>query len=184
MRIFEKFLCRVTSAGVPHYLPMNSAISTVILQDVDPANICKVFWLLKSLQMSYTYTLNNFTANRSFTASTTKPPQKRIIAPAIIYHNDSDHNTCTDYHGFLDFSKIYYDASSNDVFGLRLVLEEADAHSYMKIRFYPYPGMLSTTSQTTFLDKSITLYLNYDPTMISYASIGNFSLTPTYFELN
>lgn len=184
MSTFDEFLCRVTRAGVPHSLPMDSAISTVVLQNVDPSNICQAFWLLESLQVSYTYVLNGYTVNRSFTASTTKLPKDRIIAPAIIYHNDTDYETYTDYHIFLDFSKVYYDANDNDIFGLKLELEEADAYDSMNIGFYQQDGMLSTTCQTTFLGKNLTLYLNYNPDWISSASISNFSLTPTYFELD
>lgn len=182
MSKFDEFLCRVTSAGVPHSLPTDREIGTVVLQNVEPTNICKAFWLLESLHVYYAYVLNGYTVNRSFSASTTKKPKDRLIAPAVIYHNETDYATYTDYHVFLDFSKVYYDASEPNIFGLKLELEEADAYDSMNISFYKQEGMLAESCQTTFLDKNLTLYLNYNPNFISSASISNFSLTPTYFE--
>lgn len=166
----------------PDFPVFNSDIAAASLQNVPASYICYSYWYIQSLTVSYTYVLNSYEVNREIIATTTKLPKDRWDSSAIIYYNDTDPVTATDYHIFYDLTKVYYDQVNQGIYGMRLEIEEADAYGSLAIGFTPVPGKGHISATTEFLKSPVTLYLSYDTELVTSASFSDLSITMTPWE--
>ncbi|MDR2737372.1 MAG: hypothetical protein LBB18_00305 [Puniceicoccales bacterium] len=177
------FLTRVSFAGVPHTLPHDSDISQATLFPITPSLACKLYWMLSSLTADYTYSINGVHVSRSFSASTTVVPKNRMIAPAMIYETAYDTQIQTSYLMKMSLDKVYFNGNNNSEIGFNLRIEESDNYDIMKLCLYPAPEMNNISLNFTFMDQPLSAYLNFNPSLVTSATLTNFSLTPQFFEI-
>jgi hypothetical protein len=66
--------------------------------------------------------------------------------------------------------------------GLGLTVSEGDSFAIVDLSLRPIAGMANVSRPFSFLGTSLTAYLNYDPTLVTSASLANFSLTAEFFN--
>ncbi|MDR1414140.1 MAG: hypothetical protein LBI56_04395 [Puniceicoccales bacterium] len=179
----NKFLARVSFAGVPHTLPHSSDTSQATLFPMGAEAVCQLYWLLSSLNLVYSYSVNGTQVSRNFSATSSIIPKNRLIAPATFYATAYDSSRQTSYAIDLQLGTVYFDANNKSKVGLKLVIEEADSFGLIKLCLQPISGMSRVFRAFTFLGKELTIYLNYSSAQVTSASLINFSLTPNFFSI-
>ncbi len=179
----NKFLCRVSFAGVPHTLQHIDSATTANLFPLSPTDVCRIYWLLQSMHIKYQYSINGINVSRDFTVSSSVIPKNRLISPAIFYATEYDSNTQTAYMAQLDMQKIYFDQSNQEHVGFNFTLSEADNFGVMDLCLEALPNMKNIQRSFSFAGQTITAYLNYNSSMVSSAVFNNISIEETYYQL-
>jgi hypothetical protein len=176
----DNFLCRVSFAGVPHTLEHINRISDANLYPISPEKLCQMYWLLSSLNIEYSYSINGVNVNRSFSVSSGIIPKNRLISPAVFYKSEYDPLFQTSYSANLDFLKIYFNANNLRNLGLSFSLSEADSFGLFWLGLEQKHGMSVVSRNFSFAGNSMTAYLCYSPSLVSTASFHNISITEQY----
>ncbi|MDR2779141.1 MAG: hypothetical protein LBB16_02540 [Puniceicoccales bacterium] len=177
----DEFLTRVSFAGVPHTLAHDSDISKATLYPMTPEDVCKVYWTLFSLTVSYVYSINGVQISRDFsTTSSAIIPKDRLIAPAIFEGTDFDSQTQTSYTMALKLDTVYFNMDDNAKVGLKLIFEEADSANFINLCLRPIAGMNSVAKEFTFLNTTFVAYLNYQFPPVVSASLSKFTMIPEF----
>ncbi|MDR2629035.1 MAG: hypothetical protein LBC30_03550 [Puniceicoccales bacterium] len=176
----DEFLTRVSFAGVPHTLPHSSDISQATLYPMTPYDVCKAYWTLLSLTVSYAYAINGVQIYRNFSATSSVTPKNRLIAPAIFEATDFDSQTQTSYVVALKLDKVYFDIDDNSKIGLKLIFEEADSSNLINLCLRQISGMNNIGREFTFLNKTLGVYLNYQSPPVTSVSFSNFAMVPEF----
>ncbi|MDR1528252.1 MAG: hypothetical protein LBS22_01545 [Puniceicoccales bacterium] len=179
----DEFLTRVSFAGVPHTLPHSSNISQVTLYPMTPHDVCKVYWTLSSLAVSYVYSINGVSVYRNFSATSSVTPKNRLIAPATFETTDFDSQTQTSYAMALKLDGVYFSTDDNSKIGLKLIFEEVDSFNLINLCLWPIPGMDNIAREFTFLNKSFSVYLNYQSPSVTSASFSSFAMVPEFIVI-
>ncbi|MDR2432218.1 MAG: hypothetical protein LBD34_00485 [Puniceicoccales bacterium] len=179
----NEFLTRVSFAGIPHALPHSSDTSQATLYPMTPHDVCKVYWTLSSLTISYAYSINEVQICRNFSATSSVAPKNRLIAPATFETTDFDSQTQTSYVMALKLDGVYFDADDNSKTGLELIFEEADSFNLINLCLRPIPGMGNIAREFTFLNKTFGVYLNYQSPPVTSASFSNFVMVPEFIVI-
>jgi hypothetical protein len=179
----NEFLTRVSFAGVPHTLPHSDDISQATLFPITAQVVCQLYWLLSSLNVAYSYSVNGTQVSRNFSATSSIIPKNRLIAPATFYETAYDPSVQTSYVVELHLETVYFDGSNKSQLGLKMTIEESDSFNLIKLCLQPISGMGSVSRSFTFMDKTLTAYLNYNSSMITSATLTSFSLTPQFFSI-
>jgi hypothetical protein len=103
-----------------------------------------------------------------------------MIAPASFYETAYDQQTQTSYLLELDLTRVFFNPSNLAQVGLGLVVSEGDSFGLLEISLRPIAAMASISKAFSFLGIPLTAYLNYNPTVVTSASLGNFSLTADF----
>jgi hypothetical protein len=106
-----------------------------------------------------------------------------MIAPAMIYETSYDFQVQTSYAMEMNLDKIYFDGSDNSKVGLKLRVEESDAIGIMKLSLLTVDGMLNISLPFEFMEQTFQVYLNYNPSLVTAATLTEFSLIPKFFAI-
>ena len=176
----DNFLCRVSFAGVPHTLEHSDNISNANLYPISPEKLCQMYWLLSSLNIEYSYSINGVNVNRSFSVSSEIIPKNRLVSPAVFYKSEYDPLFQTSYVANLDFSKIYFNANNLRNLGLSFSLSEADSFGLFWLGLEKKHGMSVVSRNFSFVGNPMTAYLCYSPSLVSAANFYDISITERY----
>ena len=179
----NEFLTRVSFAGVPHALPHDGDTSQATLYPITAQDACQLYWLLSSLDVSYTYAVNGNQISRNFSATSTAVPKSRLISPATFYKTTYDSATQTSYVVDLQLGKVYFAGDDNSKIGFRLIVEETDSFNLINLCLNQISGMANVSRTFTFMGKTLTMYLNYNSASISTAALASFSMAPQFFTI-
>ncbi|MDR0742325.1 MAG: hypothetical protein LBE98_02575 [Puniceicoccales bacterium] len=179
----DEFLTRVSFAGVPHTLPHSSDTSQTTLYPMAPNDVCKAYWTLSSLAVSYVYSINGVQVYRNFSATSSVIPKNRLIAPATFETTDFDSQTQTSYIMALKLDEVYFDTDDNSKVGLKLIFEEADSFNLINLCLRPISGMNNIAREFTFLNKTLGVYLNYQSPSVTSASFSSFAMVPEFIVI-
>jgi hypothetical protein len=179
----DEFLTRVSFAGVPHTLSHSDDVSQATIYPISAGDVCKLYWLLSSLNLSYTYSKNGVNIARNFSAASTITPKDRMITPATFFTTAYDAPTQASYTLDLSFEEIYFDSTDNAKLGIKLTIEETDTYNFIDLCLNQVQGMENISRSFTFMGRSFQAYLNYDAAHISSASFSSFSITPQFFTI-
>ncbi|MDR1173672.1 MAG: hypothetical protein LBK24_02670 [Puniceicoccales bacterium] len=179
----DEFLTRVSFAGVPHTLPHSSDTSQATLYPMTAHDVCKAYWTLSSLTVSYVYSINGVQIYRDFSATSSVTPKNRLIAPATLETTDFDSQTQTSYVMALKLDEVYFDTDDNSKIGLKLIFEEADSFNLINLCLRPIPGMDNIAREFTFLNKTLGVYLNYQSPPVTSASFSTFAMVPEFIVI-
>ncbi|MDR1255762.1 MAG: hypothetical protein LBJ94_02465 [Puniceicoccales bacterium] len=172
--MIEDFLCRVSGAGVPHSTEHSSDISQATVQNIPPADMCSLFWLLESIRLRYSYAINGIGVSRDFYAVTSVAPKNRLIAPVEFYASSYDSSTATSYLCRLNFATVYL--GGNGQCGLKLLFSESDDSGAINLNLRPISGMQSLSQSVPFFNGTATVYLNYLTGAVTAAQINYFEI--------
>ncbi|MDR1414069.1 MAG: hypothetical protein LBI56_04005 [Puniceicoccales bacterium] len=179
----NEFLARVSFAGVPHTLSHSSDISQATLFPIGAQTVCQLYWLLSSLTVAYSYSINGMQISRNFSMASSIAPKNRLILPPTFYETGYDSSVQTSYVAELHMGTVYFSADDESQLGLKLTLEEADSVALIKLCLQPVAGMSRVSQPFTFLGKTLIAYLNYNSSVITSASLLNFSLAPQFISV-
>ncbi|MDE6432051.1 MAG: hypothetical protein K2L13_01500 [Opitutales bacterium] len=177
--MIEPFLCRVSSAGVPHTI-VHSRASEYTISGLSALDMCKLYWTLRRINVRYTFAINGVSLSRMVTIETTVSPKNRLIRPVEFYQTGYDSAYDTSYLCRLGFDPIYL--VNDDTLGLRLLISEIDSTGAINFNTIPVVGMANVSYNSRFLDIPFKMYLNYNPNVVSSASIMEFSSELEFFD--
>jgi carbohydrate-selective porin OprB len=83
----------------------------------------------------------------------------------------------------LSWDKVYFDTKNISKIGLNLILQESDDFNMMKLCLQQVTGMANIAKAISFLGNSFNAYLNYNQSLITSATLIEFSMTPQFFTL-
>lgn len=182
------FLYRVSEAGVPHSIPYAPYGALATLRDLSSQEVATLYWLLETLTIDYHYSINGIGLQRHYAISGTDyPPIQRPRFPSfLLSHMAYDPNYSYPYLGSLRFGMVYQDPTQTGRYGLQFSLYEEDGLGYSLFCLTTAPQHDKLTNRIrhdfSFLDKSLSLYLYYNPTYISKPSLDSVTLTATFFS--
>ena len=179
----ENFLTRVSFAGVPHTLQHIANLSQATVSPLRPADICRIYWMLSRLTISYSFSINGVQVSRNIAATSSIMPRQRMISPATFYKSQYDSDLRTSYVVELDLSRVYFDPQATTNIGLRLNFQESDNFGLFNIGLSRIDGMSQIVSLINIFDKNIPAYLNYNPSLATSASLSNITTTMDFFTI-
>lgn len=170
--MIEPFLCRVSPAGVPHNI-IHSRDKGYNVSGLSPANMCKLYWTLSGITVSYTFSINYMSVKRTISARTKVRPKYRLIAPIELYETGYDAEFDTAYMCRLNLDVIYL--VDDGTLGIRLFVSEIDSTDAIQFTMFPEPDMSHVAHEFQFMDNvPAKIYLNYNPDVVEQASIDQF----------
>ena len=177
----EQFLTRVSFAGVPHTLEHIGNLSQATLTQLSPATVCQIYWMLSKITVSYSYVINGIDVSRSISIESSVVPKNRMISPASFYKSEYDSSLQTSYVVQLDLSKVYFDPSDSSILGINFNIQESDNFGLFVFGLHQISGMSSVSSNASIFGRNLTIYLNYNPSLVTSASITNVSFATEFF---
>jgi hypothetical protein len=94
-----------------------------------------------------------------------------------------DSQTQTSYIVALKLDGVYFDIDDKSKIGLKLIFEEADSFNLINLCLWPIPGMNNIAREFTFLNKTLSAYLNYQSPPVTSASFSNFAMVPEFIVI-
>jgi hypothetical protein len=174
------FLCRVSHAGVPHTITHSSNIDQATVRDIEPQDMCTLFWLLKSIRLQYSFVINGVEIERDFLAESEIEPRDRLIVPAEFYESFYDTSTATSRLCRLILDTVFFDEDLKC--GIKFQFNEIDSTGAINFNVIPMAGMQNVSLSVPFFNGEITVYLNYLPSVVTGAQINYFEITLSFFE--
>lgn len=171
--MIEPFLCRVSSAGVPHTIT-HSKENKYTISGLSADDMCKLYWTLNAINIHYSFNINGINVTRAIIATTEVIPKNRIIAPVEFYSSGYDSELNTSYLCNLFFDPIYL--LDDDTLGIKFLFNEIDETSSIDFNILPKVGMENISYDFTFLNVPAKVYLNYNSSVVSEADIESFSV--------
>lgn len=72
--MIEPFLCRVSSAGVPHTIT-HSKENKYTISGLSADDMCKLYWTLNAINIHYSFNINGINVTRAIIATTEVIPK-------------------------------------------------------------------------------------------------------------
>lgn len=177
--MIEPFLCRVSHAGVPHTIT-HSLTQDYSVYGLSAKSMCKLYWTLSKLTISYTFSANDVSLSRTFFAQTMSEPRDRLLVPPDIYNTGYDSEYDTSYLCRLNLDTIYL--LPDGTFGLKLMVNEIDSTDSVNLNTFQMENMASISCDFHLLEGTGKMFLNYDTNVITSASIEQFNIELSFMS--
>ncbi len=171
--MIEPFLCRVSFAGVPHTIT-HSQSEEYTISGLSAEDMCKLYWTLNGMTVRYSFSINEVSLTRTLFAESDISPKNRLVTPVEFYQTGYDSEYDTSYLCRLNFNTIYL--LEDGTLGVRLLISEIDSTGVVNFNTIPMTNMSSISYDFNFMDTLAKIYLNYNPDVVTSATIEEFML--------
>lgn len=161
MNKLPQLLTPVSQDGLPHWYVIphtnnNNSMASYLLIPT-PAELCKLYWSLKSIKIDYAYSINDQKMERQFTHLINLPPHQRL------WNSPLNSTSLQDNELFYNFDLSLHQISKNphsQNYYLPLNFTESDSSNNFTLSFHQNPNNITLHSlQTSILNHPFTLHL-------------------------
>ena len=179
------FLVRVNSHGLPHSILPIDTQNSYALGPLTATNVCSLYWMLKSVAISYSYTIDGVgTFSTSYTVDGYYEPVERLVYPDYFAKSGSDSGTNRYYQFELQPDVLYLDGNGNRYYDLRLLEFHMPYYEY-RLTINPDNSYQTLdTASFSFFGATVNIYLQarqYSPN--NSGTIHSISVTPTLWTI-
>ncbi|MDR2677761.1 MAG: hypothetical protein LBB26_04370 [Puniceicoccales bacterium] len=176
------FIVAVNPSGLPHPIPTQPATGDELLTDMSPQEIATVFWMLQSLSLSYSYTVNGLgTYANGYTITCGAQPVERLANYPVFAYESLDETTSMGTFFQLNPAQVFQGTST---YALNLVFQEGtypNGEILLAVNIPAGHTVLDTSSLVLFA-RTIPLYLSTSYTGLT-GSINSFAIGETYWQI-
>jgi hypothetical protein len=178
----DPFSVAVNPSGLPHPIPAQPATGDELLAGMTPQEIATIFWMLRSLSVNYSYTIDEpGTYTNSYAIACETQPRERLASyPAFVYES-LDETTSIGTFFQLNPAQVH---RNTDSYALNLVFQEGsypNGEILLSVNLPAGHTVLDTSSFVLF-SRTVPLYLS-----TSYAGlsgfINSFAIAATYWQI-
>jgi hypothetical protein len=153
------------------------------LRPLPASHVCRLYWMLSSLSVAYSYSVNGVAVSRNFNVSSVVSPRDRLLAPATFYGTKYFPATGTSCMLELRLDVAYFNPSDSSEIGLAMTFEEADSLGLINLCLHQISSMASVSKAFAFAGSNFVAYLNYVPSLVSSVELASFAVGTEFFEI-
>lgn len=146
----EPFLTPVNKAGIPNA----NCFFPTLLTDFPPLptpKLAKLYWILHTIDVNYSHTLNGTTFIRRFSINTPSPPRQRIISPPTFSHRELSPEE-TEIFFSLDFKMVSQPSPPSLKFAPSFTFQEKDDLPTFILTSSPSEYLYPISQKTAYFD--------------------------------
>jgi hypothetical protein len=178
------FLVAVNPSGLPHPIPTQLTTGNELLADMSPQEIATIFWMLRSLSVSYSYAIDELGSYaNAYTITCATQPVERLVNYPEFTHESFDETTSMGTFFQLNPAQVYQDADTY-AYALNLAFQEGTYPNGEILLSVSLPAGHTVLDTSTFdlFSRTIPLYLS-----TAYASlsgvIDSFKIDAAYWRV-
>lgn len=119
---FEIFVYSVNKSGLPITQCLSSPVGTPAIQGLKAQEVAKIYWMLRSIKINYSYRINNQEFHRKHVLETPITPKERVYwTPVFSKSSSENHVDC-----FINLDLNHFVDLSQETYGLEWSLNESD----------------------------------------------------------
>ncbi|MDR1456442.1 MAG: hypothetical protein LBI34_00040 [Puniceicoccales bacterium] len=176
----DSFLVAVNPSGLPHPIPTQPAIGEELLPDMSPQEIATIFWMLRSLSISYSYSIGGFgTYANAYTANCDTKPVERLVNYPLLAYESIDRTTSIGTFFQINPAQVYRDV---DTYALNLSFQEGSYPNGEILLSFKLPAghIVLDTSLFSLFSRTIPIYLSTSYVGLE-GSIDSFEINASYW---
>ncbi|MDR3316685.1 MAG: hypothetical protein LBS68_01230 [Puniceicoccales bacterium] len=177
------FLVGTGAIGLPRSSLPPAATGMEILRDIDPSTATEIYWLLRSLEISYAYFIGGVgTFSAAYAIAVEGDPAERLLQPAIFSRESEDPESGA--VSFFDFRPGEVRLQGNGLCAYDLHLLETDRpYREVELTLEPTAAMdLLDSAEISLFGKTIPIYLQADPALLLSGSISSAAIVPSFWQ--
>lgn len=195
MPTFTPFLCPVSSSGVPFFVKQNSEGIDSPLCNIGPTEMCRLYWLLYSVSITYEIIFSGTTSvgtTLELGGMYVDSPNIRLLRVPNFSTDFFHSSTGVQADSFIDFSKIYQQGEDvySVVFSINIYDKSAtvDGSDFLLClcRSEGINGQRDCyiTKNAILLGKEVIVYLNYNSNIWTGDNIAlpTFRINSSFFS--
>ncbi|MDR0727673.1 MAG: hypothetical protein LBF26_02150 [Puniceicoccales bacterium] len=176
------FLVAVNPSGLPHPILTQPATGDELLAGMSPQEIATIFWMLRSLSVSYSYTIDGLgTYANAYTITCETQPVGRLANYPEFTHESFDETTSMGTFFQLNPAQVY---QGTNAYALDLAFQEGtypNGEILLSVSLPSGHTILATSSFDLF-SRTIPLYLSTSYTGLSGA-IDSFEIDAVCWQI-